>query len=110
MSDVNKTLHERETTHGDFGQQSRLSQELKDLMKSSKFWWTLEPFHREALEMIAHKISRALSGNPTFLDHYADISGYSTLIHQELSKRDGTTDVRVIRQTIVDGQKVDNQD
>ena len=107
MTDVNKVLEDRGRTHGDFNEQARLSQDIKDLFKSSKLWWTLEPFHREALEMIAHKISRALMGNATFLDHYSDIIGYTKLISDELKKRDGTTDVEQKRFIIKDGIRVD---
>jgi hypothetical protein len=39
---------------------------------------------REALEMIAHKISRILAGDPHFADHWTDISGYARLVERQL--------------------------
>jgi len=35
--------------------------------------------HREALEMIAHKIGRILNGDPNYADSWHDIAGYAKL-------------------------------
>ena len=39
----------------------------------------IDPVHREALDMIASKIARILSGDATHVDHWVDIGGYAEL-------------------------------
>lgn len=80
VSEVNKILAERPSTHGDFRDNSTISQELKRVMHGKVGWDRLTSFQREALDMIAHKISRILAGNPNFKDHWDDIAGYATLV------------------------------
>jgi hypothetical protein len=87
-NDINKVLEERSKTHGSFPDQSELSQQFKliirqGLRKSSK---VLYPYQDEALDMIVHKISRIVQGNPMEKDHWVDIAGYSTLVANELDK------------------------
>jgi hypothetical protein len=41
--------------------------------------YVLIPVHREALDMIALKLSRILSGQANFKDHWDDIAGYAKL-------------------------------
>lgn len=72
-------LSERQTTHGDFTDNARHGQMLRDAFRSSPRWRDMPDVHREALDQIAGKISRILSGQSRFKDHWADISGYSTL-------------------------------
>jgi hypothetical protein len=40
---------------------------------------------RESLEMNQHKVARILAGNPDEPDHWFDIAGYATLVHQRLA-------------------------
>lgn len=35
---------------------------------------------REALDMLANKLSRALNGNPEYVDTWLDIAGYAQLV------------------------------
>jgi hypothetical protein len=42
------------------------------------------PIQVEALEMIAHKIGRILSGDPNHQDHWDDIAGYAKLVSERL--------------------------
>ena len=69
----------RQSTHGDFAQNARISQRLKDIMVSEKDFNLLADVHREALDMIALKLSRILSGQANYADHWRDLSGYSLL-------------------------------
>lgn len=82
MSDI---LDEREKTHGDYYCVAMMAQELKDVMRRGKNWKTLDDTQREALEMIASKIGRILSGNPHEVDHWRDIAGYAALIERWLT-------------------------
>lgn len=71
-------LQERQKTHGSFKTNAQISQTLKATFtyhgKSE-----LKVEHREALDMIALKLSRILSGQAAFKDHWDDIAGYAKL-------------------------------
>ena len=77
MTDI---LAERQKTHGDFYDVAMVAQELKDVLRRGKNWKMLDDAQREALEMVATKIARILSGNPHEVDHYRDGAGYFQLI------------------------------
>ena len=76
-------LQIRERTHGSYPSTAKLSQALKDTMKSGTNWISLSDEQAESLEMIALKIARILSGNPDFADHWDDVIGYAKLGHPE---------------------------
>lgn len=78
-------LETRERTHGSFQSNARLSQGLKALMRSEPGWAKLNETQRESLELISTKIARILGGNANFDDHWADVSGYATLIVEDLN-------------------------
>ena len=81
---INTLIGTRATTHGDFTDHARITQDLKSIMTSSKNWQKLRSTQRESLEMIAHKIGRILAGDPTHKDHWDDIAGYAELVAREL--------------------------
>lgn len=89
MTDI---LDERQKTHGNFYRVAGIAQELKDVMRRGKNWKTLDDIEREALEMIASKIGRIMSGNPHEIDHWTDIAGYAALIERWLTP--GTASAR----------------
>ena len=66
-------------THGDYKNTAAISQSLKTVMISGKNWDMLKDTQREALELIAMKIARILSGDQNFRDHWDDIEGYAEL-------------------------------
>jgi len=78
-------LAERGANYGAFITQGAVSQEFKEVISK---WDTgrLKPYQKEALEMIAHKISRILNGDPNYIDSWIDIAGYAQLIVNELEK------------------------
>jgi hypothetical protein len=82
MTDI---LDERQKTHGDFYLTAMIAQELKVVMRRGKNWSEMDDTEREALEMIATKIGRILSGYPHEVDHWRDIAGYATLIERWLT-------------------------
>ncbi len=84
MSNIDTLLAERATTHGSFKEHAIVTQELKNVMRSRVGWEKLTHSQREALEMVAHKIGRILSGNPHFEDHWDDCQGYLRLVSIEL--------------------------
>jgi hypothetical protein len=48
-------------------------------MSAGKNWDVLKDTQREALELIAMKIARILSGDHNYRDHWDDIEGYAEL-------------------------------
>lgn len=81
---VKDTLKERDKRYGSFEIHALITQNIKEAMKDSPNWDTLPPAMKESLEMQAHKIGRILNGDPYYADSWHDISGYATLIEQEL--------------------------
>lgn len=78
-------LAERQKTHGDFSRNAEVSQSLKYIFE--KYGAAdLPPEHREALDMIALKISRLLSGQSLYADHWDDIAGYAKLASEACQK------------------------
>jgi hypothetical protein len=82
---VEKVLIERGGRYGEFKDHAVISQSLKEVMGKSVNWKILEPYQKEALEMIAHKIARILNGDATYVDSWVDICGYSKLVESRLS-------------------------
>ena len=83
MTDIKQTLAQRNGTHGNFTSNAQLSQGLKQLIREHRSV-ALSSAQLEALDMIAHKIARIVTGNPDVHDHWHDIAGYATLIANEL--------------------------
>lgn len=79
MNKTTKLLTKRGTTHGEFRQNSLISQEIKTTIRGGKNFSELKPYQAEALDMIVHKIGRILDGDPNFQDHWDDIEGYAKL-------------------------------
>ena len=80
---IEKTLKQRQKTHGDFATHAEISQKLKAVLWENDFQ-ELDADQIEALEMICHKIARVLNGNPNHHDHWHDIAGYATLVGDRL--------------------------
>lgn len=80
---IQDTLTQREQTHGSFETHAELSQALKRTMHCSENWRSLSDEQRESLEMIQHKITRILNGNPDHADHWHDVAGYATLCEKQ---------------------------
>lgn len=78
-------LAERGKTHGDFTQNALASQQLKYTMREYAGFDALTPVQKEALDMIAMKISRIITGNAGIADHWDDIAGYARLASERLA-------------------------
>jgi len=87
MNDIKNVLDEREETHGDFGQVSDIAQSLKHEMRGRGYpgYGKLTSWQCEALDMIASKIARILSGNASEPDHWLDIEGYARLARERIN-------------------------
>ena len=73
MTDIN-----RDHQHGGMEAVGNVSQLLKDAMRDGRNWERLSCGHREALDLIQHKIARILSGaDPHDPQHWEDVAGYA---------------------------------
>ena len=92
---IDETLVERGNVHGNFTDNSNVSQEIKWEMQKSPNWGELPNYQKEALHMIAHKIGRILAGDNNHHDHWHDMIGYARLVERELEDAvPGTIDLR----------------
>ena len=82
MREATDLLEERQTTHGEFSQNALYGQELRSLFRSSPRWPQIPPAQREALDMIATKMSRILSGQADRVCHWEDVEGYARLARE----------------------------
>lgn len=85
-TNVEAITAERGGQYGDFTTQGVIAQELKEFMRKQPGWAYLKPHQRESLEMIQHKISRILNGDPNIVDSWADIAGYAHIVTIRISK------------------------
>lgn len=83
---VEETLTERGTTHGDFSDNSAVSQNLKRILFQGPSSHLFSSVQAEALDMIAHKLSRIVAGDPNHKDHWHDIAGYAKLVEERLEE------------------------
>lgn len=85
-SSLGSVLQERGSRYGEFINNANMAQDLKCIMEQSTNWNSMDNDMREALHMIAHKISRILEGDYSYDDSWVDIAGYSTLVAERLQK------------------------
>lgn len=83
---VDETLAERGQNYGDFVRTFDVIQQIKDALKDGAGWADMPPERREALEMIAVKMGRLVSGDSGHADSWHDIAGYARLVEQDLVK------------------------
>ena len=86
MSDIEETLKERGSNYGTFYDNAGSCQHLKNFFKLHDSWKDMSAYHKEALDMIAHKLARILNGDPNYIDSWVDIAGYATLVAKEIQK------------------------
>lgn len=85
LDKLSAVLVDRGKTHGDFSVQSSVSNAIKGIIRSGPH--ALNAPHKEALEMIAVKMSRIICGDPDEIDHWVDIAGYAKLVSDMLEKK-----------------------
>ena len=79
LADTKVLLVTRGNTHGSFAKNASISQQLKAIFNADD----LTDVQREALDQIALKLSRILSGKADFDDHWDDIAGYAKLVSDD---------------------------
>jgi hypothetical protein len=85
-ADVDAILDERAATYGSFISVALFAQEMKELIRSALDEQNagLQADHQEALDMIASKIARIITGDSHHRDSWIDIAGYATLVADRL--------------------------
>lgn len=97
---MQELLAQRHKTHGDFGANAAASQDFKRTMHRWN-WEHLSDLQREALDMIALKISRIITGNANEHDHWRDIAGYATLVESRLAHANAADKVQAAADALV---------
>lgn len=85
---IEEVLNQRQATYGSFTKNAEVSQMLKYFMAQGTNYKQMPVPHREALEMIVHKIARIVNGDPNYIDNWIDICGYSQLVIEEIKSYD----------------------
>ena len=85
---IKEVLNQRQSTYGSFTKNAEVSQMLKYFMTQGTNYKQMPVPHREALEMIVHKIARIVNGDPNYIDNWVDIIGYSQLVIEEIKSYD----------------------
>lgn len=83
---ITTTLKARGKRYGVFADGAAVSQGLQDVMRATPNWSELSADKKEALQLIQHKISRMLTGDPEYKDNWHDIVGYAKLVDDTLSE------------------------
>ena len=105
---IDATLAQRGSKYGEFRLHAALTQALKSVMRGTLFedlqnpasakdfqdsqallkakWKDMRPDVRECLEMVQHKIGRALNGDPEWAENFHDLAGYSLLVDRRQVK------------------------
>jgi hypothetical protein len=83
--EIEHMLDTRAKTHGEFSDNARVMQGLKNIVRDEPTWTHASYVQREALEMILHKIGRIVTGNPNEPDHWLDIEGYARLARERIA-------------------------
>ena len=76
-------LEERQHTHGTFEDNAIISQSFKRMFRAGPGWNKLSDIEREAMDMIALKFSRILSGRSMSKQHWEDVVGYAKLVEEK---------------------------
>ena len=86
LMDSSNSIPNRDHQHGGMEAVGQLSQSIKISIHAGINWHMLTPGEQEALDMIAHKIGRILSGNdPHDPEHWTDLAGYA---HAAMRRRE----------------------
>ena len=85
---LHQTLSERGKRYGDFTDNARIAEAINQAMLSGLGWQRMRPVQREALRIIASKISRMCSCDPEYVDNWHDIAGYATLVEERCQAKE----------------------
>ena len=82
---INKTLEQRGERYGKFKDVASTTYALQEILRNAKNHKHMTDDQVIALDMICNKMARIVNGDPSYIDNWHDISGYATLVEQELN-------------------------
>ena len=82
---INKTLEQRGSRYGKFKDVASTTYALQEILRNAKNHEHMTDDQVIALDMICNKMARIVNGDPSYTDNWHDISGYATLVEQELN-------------------------
>ena len=85
-TELAELLEERSHHYGLFTGIGKHAQRIKNAIHAGDNWPSLRDDEREALDMLAHKLARILSGDPEIVDHWLDAAGYLKLISDRMER------------------------
>lgn len=85
VSEIDATLAQRGARYGKFNEFSAICQQLKNTAHCAPKWPAMPDDCREAIDMILHKVARALNGDPNHADDWHDIQGYAKLVEDRIN-------------------------
>ena len=94
MTDQVTLTGQRQSSHGNFRDNARVSQHLKkvfraeNLHRKARGQQELTDTQMDALDMIAAKIGRIFAGDAGFHDHWDDIAGYAHIANREAGSQE----------------------
>lgn len=91
MTDIKSVLAERGARYGDFTDHAAIAQAIQDIIRNSPSWDKMNPVMKQSLTVIADKIARICSGDPSYDDNWIDLQGYAKLVQDRLGKTVPTT-------------------
>lgn len=88
---INETLEQRGSRYGKFKDVAATTYALQEILREASNHEHMTDDQVIALDMICNKMARIVNGDPSYSDNWHDISGYATLVEQELNitNRDG---------------------
>lgn len=78
-------LKERGSKYGTFMGNATVTQAIMTNLTNGENYSKINYIHKEALHMIAHKMSRIVNGDPNYIDSWADIAGYAKLMADHIA-------------------------
>ena len=81
---INTTLNARQSTYGDYSDVAAITQSLMRIVESGASYEQMSDVQKTSLFMIANKMARIVNGDPAYNDSWHDISGYATLVVNDL--------------------------
>ncbi len=84
VKDIVDLLKDRGARYGNFAEQAKIGQALKNVLWLHDNWNNLSDDQKEAVEMMCVKLARIINGDPDYVDNWDDIEGYARLVSRRL--------------------------
>ena len=100
---INKTLEQRGERYGNYSDVAGTTQQLMSIVECGANYEHLNAEQKTSLFMICNKMARIVNGDPSYIENWHDIAGYSTLIENSLMTTEGATNAKVVEQKVING-------